>query len=107
MQCRSWVFYLRHSANASCAIEVATAAFMLFRQQVAKVPCSQSYMVLQISTYLTLTLRHGTSHFYTIYTGISKINSQYGNLKDQMKLDLCICEALSYTYVPWKPYLWA
>ena len=23
----------------------------------------------------------------------------YGNLKDQMKLDLCICEALSYMHV--------
>ena len=30
--------------------------------------------------------------------GISKINGVYGNLKDQMKFDLCICEALSYTY---------
>ena len=39
--------------------------------------------------------------------GISKINSVYRNLKHQMKLDLCICEALSYTSVPWKPYLWA
>ena len=28
-----------------------------------------------------------------------KINSVYGNLKDQMKLDLCIYEALSSTYV--------
>ena len=27
-----------------------------------------------------------------------KINSVYGNLKDQMKLDLCIYEALSYTH---------
>ena len=26
------------------------------------------------------------------------MNSVYGNLKDQMKLDLCIYEALSYTY---------
>ena len=52
-------------------------------------------------------LRHGTCHFYTIYTGISKISSVYGNLKDQMKLDLCICEALSYMLVPWKPQLWA
>ena len=52
-------------------------------------------------------LRHGTCHFYTIYTGISKIGTVYGNLKDQMKLDLCICEALSYTLVPWKPQLWA
>ena len=52
-------------------------------------------------------LRHGTCHFYTIYTGISKINSVCGNLKDQMKLDLCIWEALSYTSVPWKWYLWA
>ena len=52
-------------------------------------------------------LRHGTCHFYTIYTGISKISSVYGNLKDQMKLDLCICEALRYTSVPWKPQLWA
>ena len=52
-------------------------------------------------------LRHGTCHFYTIYTGISKISTVYGNLKDQMKLDLCICEALSYTLVPWKPQLWA
>ena len=52
-------------------------------------------------------LRHGTCHFYTMCTGISKIHSVYGNLKDQMKLDLCICEALSYTSVPWKPYLWA
>ena len=52
-------------------------------------------------------LRHGTCHFHTMYTGISKIHSVYGNLKHQMKLDLCICEALSYTSVPWKPYLWA
>ena len=52
-------------------------------------------------------LRHGTCHFYTIYTGISKISSVYGNLKDQMKLDLCICEALTYTSVPWKLQLWA
>ena len=29
--------------------------------------------------------------------GISKINSVYGN-KDQMKLDLCIYEALSYMH---------
>ena len=43
-------------------------------------------------------LRHGTCHFYTRYTGISKINSVYGNLKDQMKLDLCIYEPLSATY---------
>ena len=43
-------------------------------------------------------LRHGTCHFYTIYTGISKISNMYENLKDQMKFDLCICEALSYTY---------
>ena len=52
-------------------------------------------------------LRHGSCNFYIVYTGISKINSVYENLKDQMKLDLCICEALSYTLVPWKPYLWA
>ena len=30
----------------------------------------------------------------------------YENLKDQVKLDLCIYEAVSYTSVPWKPYLW-
>ena len=35
-------------------------------------------------------LRHGTCRFHTGYTGISKINSVHGNLKDQMKLDLCI-----------------
>ena len=40
-------------------------------------------------------LRHGTCHFYTIYTGISKVSSVYGNLKDQIELHLCICEALS------------
>ena len=28
-----------------------------------------------------------------------KISNVYGNLKDQMKLDLCICEALSYMHV--------
>ena len=28
-----------------------------------------------------------------------KISNVYRNLKDQMKLDLCICEALSYTHV--------
>ena len=28
-----------------------------------------------------------------------KISKVYINLKDQMKLDLCICEALSYTHV--------
>ena len=32
---------------------------------------------------------------FTLYTGISKINSVYGNLKD---LDMCVCEALSYMY---------
>ena len=52
-------------------------------------------------------LRHGSSNLYILYTGISKIDSVYGNLKDQMKVDLCICEALSCTSVPWKPYLWA
>ena len=35
---------------------------------------------------------------HVIFTCISKINSVYGNLQDQMKLDLCICEALSYTW---------
>ena len=43
-------------------------------------------------------LRHETCPFYTRYTSISKINSECGNLKDQMKLDLCIYEALSYMY---------
>ena len=42
-------------------------------------------------------LRHGTCHFYT---SISKINTVYGDLKDT------IYEALTYTLVPWKPYLW-
>ena len=28
-----------------------------------------------------------------------KINNVHGNLKDQMKLDLCVCEALSYMHV--------
>ena len=28
-----------------------------------------------------------------------KISNIYRNLKDQMKLDLCICEALSYTHI--------
>ena len=28
-----------------------------------------------------------------------KISNVYRSLKDQMKLDLCICEALSYTHV--------
>ena len=28
-----------------------------------------------------------------------KISNVYRNLNDQMKLDLCICEALSYTHV--------
>ena len=28
-----------------------------------------------------------------------KITNVYRNLKDQIKLDLCICEALSYTHV--------
>ena len=46
-------------------------------------------------------LRHGTCHFYTRYTGIHKkvfikINSMYGNLKDQTKLDSCIYEGISY-----------
>ena len=26
-------------------------------------------------------------------------NNVYGNPKDQMKLDLCICEALSYMHI--------
>ena len=42
-------------------------------------------------------LRHRTCHFYARYTGISKINSVYGNLRDQMKLDLCIHEALKHS----------
>ena len=37
-------------------------------------------------------------HFVTRHTGISKIISMYGNLKDKMKLDVCICETLSYIY---------
>ena len=28
-----------------------------------------------------------------------KIRNVYRNLKDQMKLDLCICEALSYMHI--------
>ena len=44
---------------------------------------------------------------YTTYRGVSKINNVNGNLEDQMKLDLYIGEALNYTSVPWKPYLWA
>ena len=28
-----------------------------------------------------------------------KISNVYGNLKDQMKLDLCICEVLSYKHI--------
>ena len=35
-----------------------------------------------------------------------KINSVYEKLKEHMKLDLCIYEALSYMSVPWQPYLW-
>ena len=36
---------------------------------------------------------------YTRYTGIHKNQySVYRNLEDQMKLDLCIYEALSYTH---------
>ena len=34
------------------------------------------------------------------------MNNLYGNLKAQMKFDLCICEALSYNMVPWKLLLW-
>ena len=33
------------------------------------------------------------------------MNSVYGNLKDQMKLDLCIYEPLSYMSVPWKLFV--
>ena len=29
----------------------------------------------------------------------TKISNVYGNLKHQMKLDLCICEALNYMHV--------
>ena len=43
-------------------------------------------------------LRHKTCHFYTRHTGNSQINSVYGNPNDQVKLDLCIHEAVSYTY---------
>ena len=46
-------------------------------------------------------LRHGTCHLQ-----VFQKSSVYGNLKDQMKLDLCICEALSYTSVLWKLYWW-
>ena len=42
-------------------------------------------------------LRHGTCHFCTQV--FIKISIVYRNLKDQMKLDLCICEALSYMRV--------
>ena len=59
-----------------------------------------------VSTVGSGELRHRTCHFCTRYTGISKFNSVYRNLKDQMKLELYIDEALSYTLVPWKPYLW-
>ena len=65
------------------------------------------YTALVLLRIFSGELRHGTYHFYTRYTGILKINSVYGNLKDQMKLDLYICEALSYKLVQWKPYLWA
>ena len=44
-------------------------------------------------------LRHGTCHFCTRYTGFIKISNAYRNLKDQMKLDLCICEALICTHL--------
>ena len=40
-------------------------------------------------------LRNGTCSFCTRYTSI---NNVYINLKDQMKLDTCICEALSYLH---------
>ena len=36
-----------------------------------------------------------------------KINDVYGNLKDQMKHDLCMCEALATRRVPRKLNLWA
>ena len=36
------------------------------------------------------------SNFSTFVQGL--INSVYGNLQDQMKLDLYICEALSYMH---------
>ena len=41
-------------------------------------------------------LRHGTCHFCTRYTCLTNVHR---NLKDQMKLDLCICEVLSYIHV--------
>ena len=69
----------------------------------AHTPCMCTVETEEITSISTIwlysgELRHGTCHFYTRYTGISNINSVYGNLKDQMKLDLCVCEALSYTY---------
>ena len=29
-----------------------------------------------------------------------KISNMYGNVKEQMKLDWCICEALNYAHIP-------
>ena len=42
-------------------------------------------------------LRHGTCSFALNTQVLIKINNVYVNLKSQMKLDLCIHEALSYT----------
>ena len=44
-------------------------------------------------------ISHGTCHFCTRYKVFIKISNVFTNLKDQMKLNLCISEALSYMHV--------
>ena len=44
-------------------------------------------------------LGHRTCHFALDTQVFIKISNVYRNLKDQMKLNLCICEALSYMHV--------
>ena len=44
-------------------------------------------------------LRHGTFLPYVDTQVFTKINNVYGKPKDQMKLDLCICETLSYMHI--------
>ena len=67
--------------------------------------CNSTGYILQTLSCTQAKLRHV---IFTLYTQVfQKSISVYENVKDQMKLDLCICEALSYTSVSWKPHLWA
>ena len=60
---------------------------------------TKSLRVGLLGTMLLRRTRAWDKSFFTLDTQVFiKINSVHGNLKHQMKLDLCTYEALSYTY---------